>query len=35
VSGKSLATLEDVLAADANARGQAKQIVARFNSNAA
>lgn len=34
-SAKSLATLEDVLAADANARAQAKQIVARFNSNAA
>ena len=34
-SAKSPATLEEVLAADANARGQAKQIVARFNSNAA
>jgi 1-deoxy-D-xylulose-5-phosphate reductoisomerase len=29
------ATLEDVLAADASARGRASQIVARFNSNAA
>jgi 1-deoxy-D-xylulose-5-phosphate reductoisomerase len=35
VSSKSLATLEDVLVADANARRRAKQIVARFNSNAA
>jgi len=29
------AALEDVLAADASARGRASQIVARFNSNAA
>ena len=35
VSARSLATLDDVLAADADARNRAKQIVSRFNSNAA